>query len=243
MPTGTPRIIGYVRVSTEEQADSGLGLDAQERRLRAAAEFKGWDLVEVIRDEGKTGTTMAKRTGLMRALRLISSGHAEGLAVAKLDRLSRSSLDTALLAQWFRDADAQLAILDLEIDTASAMGKAVLTVLAAMAELEAGQTAERTKAALAVKRTNGGRVGRPGVHEIPTLQRRIHKLRTIGSGDGSGPWTWQRIADQLNLDGVPTLRGAELWRVSAVQTAGGYVRPPRRKARARLPVPARSRRA
>lgn len=229
MPSRAPRIIGYVRVSTQEQADSGLGLEAQERKLHAAAELHGWELVDVIRDEGISGATL-KRPGLRKAMRAIARGNADGLAAAKLDRVSRSSVDMALIFEWFRDADATLVLLDVPgLDTSTAMGKAMSTLMAMFAEMERDLIAQRTKDALASLRKRGKPTGRPAVADNAQLQRRIQRMR-------AKHMTLQAIADELNADGTPTLRGGAKWRPSSVQNAAGYARPLKRRRRTPLPT-------
>jgi DNA invertase Pin-like site-specific DNA recombinase len=224
-----PRIIGYLRVSTEEQAESGLGLEAQERKIRAAAELHGWELVDVIADEGVTGTTL-KRPGLRRAMRAIAKRQADGLVAAKLDRVSRSSVDMALVFEWFRDADAQLVLLDVPgLDTSTPIGKAMSTLMAMFAELERDLIAQRTREALASLRKRGKPTGRPAVADNAHLQRRIQRMRAKGL-------TLQAIADELNAEGVPTLRGGREWRPSSVQNAAGYARPAKRRRRTPLPA-------
>jgi DNA invertase Pin-like site-specific DNA recombinase len=86
--TGPLRIIGYSRVSTDEQAVSGLGLHDQEQVLRGEAERRGWEM-EIVRDAGASGSTL-ERPGLRRATEILARREADGLMVAKLDRLSRS---------------------------------------------------------------------------------------------------------------------------------------------------------
>lgn len=229
MPTDTPRIIGYCRVSTEEQAESGLGLDAQERRIRAYCELKGVELVDVIRDEGVSGTTL-KRPGLRRALRQVAKGQATGLVAAKLDRVSRSSVDMALIFEWFRTAGASITLLDVDVDTSSPVGQAIASFMALFAQLERDMTAQRTKDALDVKRRRGERVGQASFSDRGNghLARRIRTMREKGM-------TLQAIADSLNAEGVPTLRGGQTWRPSSVQNAAGYTRPPAKRKRASLP--------
>jgi hypothetical protein len=80
-------MIGYVRVSTADQVESGLGLAAQETAIREEAERRGWDL-EIVRDEGRSGKRV--NPGLRSALDDLRAGLADGLVVAKLDRLARS---------------------------------------------------------------------------------------------------------------------------------------------------------
>jgi DNA invertase Pin-like site-specific DNA recombinase len=223
-----PRIIGYTRVSTEEQADSGLSLEAQERRIRGYCEAKGWTLVELVRDEA-TGTNL-RRPALLRALRTIAKRQAEGLVATKLDRVSRSSADTAILFEWMRDARATFVLLDIEgLDTSTPIGQAIASFMAIVAQLERDLTAQRTREALGALRRRGLPTGRPAVADHPALQKRIRREREQGA-------TLQAIADGLNRDEIPTLRGAERWTTSSVQSASGYQRPAARRPRAVLPT-------
>jgi DNA invertase Pin-like site-specific DNA recombinase len=99
----------------------------------------------------------------------------------------------------------------------------IATVIVAVAQWERDSTAERTKAALAALRARGKPTGRPAVEDIPALAARIREMRKT--------MTLQGIADRLNDEGVPTIRGGSQWRRNSVATACGYKRrPPRRKA-------------
>lgn len=107
------------------------------------------------------------------------------------------------------------------IDTSSPSGRLVANVMAAAAAWEREIIAARTKDAAAIRRNQGTCMGLPGVRDSrPDLAERIAQERLDGS-------TWQAIADRLNAERVPTIRGGLLWRAPAVQSAAGYVRPPR----------------
>lgn len=229
MGTSSPpaRLIGYLRVSTAEQAVSGLGLEAQEAQLRAEFAHQGWELVELIRDEGESGGSM-KRPGLRRALEAIAAGHADGLVVAKLDRLTRSVVDFAVMVDWFLAAEASLVALDFKLDTETPSGRLVANVIMAVADWERATIAARTTASLQAKRARGESIGRPAVVDRPDLAARIVSLRADGL-------SLQAICDQLNADGVPTPRGAPMWRRSSVQSAAGYTRPRPRRLPPQLP--------
>ncbi|MEA2495773.1 MAG: hypothetical protein QOJ29_3684 [Thermoleophilaceae bacterium] len=228
------RVIGYVRVSTEEQALSGLGLDAQRHALREAFKRRdGQQLVTILADEGYSGKDL-NRPALHDALERIASGKADALAVLKLDRLTRNSSDLGELIDWFEYARAGVIALDFEgLDTTKASGKMIATVLVAVAQWERDSTAERTSMALAALRARGKPTGRPAVADRPELADRIREMRQT--------MTLQGIADALNADGVPTIRGGSMWRPSSVESAAGYKRrKPRRKA-PELPAARRSR--
>lgn len=227
------RMIGYVRVSTAEQAASGLGLADQEKRIREEARHRGWHLVRIERDEGASGKSL-DRPGLRRALEVIAAGRADGLIVAKLDRLSRSVIDFGELLVWFREeAKATLVALDLGVDTSTAAGELVANVFAAVAQWERSVIAERTKAALAELRSQGRPTGRAAVADHAELQEQIRSMKDVEG------LTMQQIANRLNESQIPTVRGGTCWRPSSVQGALGYTRPSKRRRRVDLPEPAR----
>jgi DNA invertase Pin-like site-specific DNA recombinase len=233
----TPRrAVAYVRVSTEEQVQSGYGLEDQERKTTAAIAAKGWQLVEVVHDDGASAKSL-DRPGVQRALGLIATGEADAVVVATLDRLTRRLSDAADLIDWLTEAGAALVALDISVDTSTSTGRLMVHMLATVAEWEREQISTRTRAAAAVRRSQGRPGGRPGVRDQrPDLAERIRKARDVA-------YTWQAIADMLNREGVPTIRGGTKWRVSSVQAAAGYVRPaPRSPAKLALPeLPRRSR--
>ena len=109
--------------------------------------------------------------------------------------------------------------LDLAIDTSTAGGRLVANVFASVAEWEREALAARTRHGLQALRAHGKPIGRPAVIDRPEIALRITTMRTQGA-------TWQSIADVLNRERVPTVRGGACWRVSSVQAAAGYRRPP-----------------
>lgn len=226
------RVIGYVRVSTIEQASSGLGLASQRSAIEAECARRGWTLVDLVADEGATGKTL-DRPGLHEALARTAEGEASGLVVAKLDRVSRSVQDFAALLTWFERAGATFVALDLAVDTSTPSGRLVANVLASVAEWEGSVISLRTREGLAAKRARGEAICRPSVVDRPDLVERIRSQRSQGR-------SLQSIADDLNSDGVATVRGGACWRPSSVRSVLGY-KPPRRSTRSDLPAP-RSRR-
>jgi DNA invertase Pin-like site-specific DNA recombinase len=229
-------MIAYARVSTEEQAESGAGLNAQETMLERAFEYEGWELVELVRDEGASGKDL-ERPALCRALERIVAGEADGLVVAKLDRLTRSVVDFADLLEWFSLADATFVALDLRLDTSTATGEFAASLMALVAQWERKTIGERTRTAMAAKRAAGECTGRPSLldEEHTAVRERILELRDDGL---SGP----AIAAKLTEEKWPTVRGGTRWRPSALQVVLGYQRPPQRRRRAELPQIPRRRR-
>lgn len=152
-----PRVLGYVRVSTEEQAEQGVSMDAQAERLRAYCKASDLELVRLEFDNGVSAKTVAKRPGLRRILRDLRAGRAEGLVVAKLDRLSRSVRDVLDLVDEAGRCGWQVHSIAEKLDTSTPAGRFTLTVLAGLSQMEREQTSERTKEALAHLRRQGKR--------------------------------------------------------------------------------------
>ncbi|TPV94092.1 MAG: recombinase family protein, partial [Myxococcales bacterium FL481] len=136
--------IGYVRVSTDRQAEGGLSLDAQRKQVEAYAKLYDIHLTDVIVDAGQSGKTL-ERPGLQSALSKNEQGLAQALLVAKLDRLTRSVVDLGdLMDRYFaRDHWALLCVAD-QIDTRTASGRLVLNVLVSVSQWEREAIAERT---------------------------------------------------------------------------------------------------
>ncbi len=209
------KAIGYVRCSTQEQSDSGLGLEAQRARIRAYATLKGLRLVDIIEDAAVSGgKPLASRDGGARLLEVLRQRRADSVVMLKLDRGFRNAGDClTTVEQWERKGIA-LHVADLggnAIDTTSAAGRFMLVVLAGAAEMERNLTRERTRAALAVKKSNGQRVGTvpygfdlgdDGATLVPneseqTVLRDIRAMREDGR-------TLKAIANALTERGVPT---------------------------------------
>src|SRR5687768_6703562 len=118
------RVLGYVRVSTDEQGMSGAGLEAQRQAILAECRRRGWELVEVVEDRGYSARDL-KRPAIRAALEELERGRADGLVVAKLDRLSRSMLDfTAIMGKAQKQSWALVA-LDCAVDTTTPAGEAM----------------------------------------------------------------------------------------------------------------------
>ncbi len=113
------KAVGYMRVSTAEQSESGLGLAAQHAAIEAECQQRGWELIQVLSDAGVSGKSTKNRPALTEALRLVEGGEAEAVVVSKLDRLSRSLRDFAALMERARAKRWNLVALDLGVDLSS----------------------------------------------------------------------------------------------------------------------------
>lgn len=148
------KVVGYIRVSTDKQADSGISLSAQRAKIEAYAVALDLDLVAIVEDPGVSAKTL-DRPGLRGALAMLDNGKAEALLVVKLDRLTRSVRDLGELVERYFATKYSLLSLSDSIDTRTAAGRLVLNVLTSVAQWEREATGERTRDALRHKASNG----------------------------------------------------------------------------------------
>jgi len=203
------RMVGYVRVSTDEQAANGHGLEAQRDALEAEASRRGWVLT-VVEDAGRSGSTLRGRPRLALALEMLRRHEADGLVVAKLDRLSRSVVDFAGILSRARRERWALVALDMGIDTSTPSGELVANVMMSVAQWERRVIGERTRAGLAAAKRRGVRLGRPRTLPAATLER-VVTMREQGM-------TYANIVATLNAEGVPAARGGR-WYETTVALA------------------------
>lgn len=213
--------IGYARVSTDRQAEQGVSLEAQQAKVRAMATVQGAELLDMIVDGGESAKSL-QRPGLQRLLAQVSSGKVDAVIVAKLDRLTRSVKDLCALLELFEKRKVSLISVAESLDTGSAAGRLVITIMAAVSQWEREAIGERTRDALRHKRGNGERVGNiefgyrlaaDGVHlePHPVEQAALTALRKLRSKGHS----LRAVASALNQSGHRTRRGSA-WRLESV---------------------------
>jgi len=206
MVTRRPEVeaVGYVRVSSEEQARRGASLSAQREQIRAFCRARGWGLIGIESDEGVSGVSLKRRPGLQVALEALERGRATALVITKLDRLSRSVRDIfSLVEGCFTTNGASLVSIGESLDATTATGKAFMGILAVMAQMESELIGERTRAALDQLRAEGRWVGavpygkrRDGggglIDDQPALNeiRRAKRLRAKGL-------SWRELAERM----------------------------------------------
>jgi DNA invertase Pin-like site-specific DNA recombinase len=177
--------------------------------MRAECEHRGWELVRVATDAGASGKSLNGRPELTDALDALDADEADVLLAAKLDRVSRSVLDFAALMARADRRGWRIVVLDVNVDTTSATGELMATVVAAFAQYERRLIGQRTRDALAVKRAAGVVLGRPRTLD-PALRERIIAERASGR-------SLRAIAEALTAEGVPTAQGGARWYASTVR--------------------------
>ncbi len=216
-------VIAYCRVSTADQADSGISLEAQQARMQAYAALYGLSIVETVIDAESAKSL--HREGLQRALAMLKAGKADGLLIVKLDRLTRSVADwQALIDAYFGERGGkQLLSVNDSIDTRTAAGRLVLNVLITVAQWEREATAERTREALRHKINRRQRVGKvrygfdlaaDGVTLIdnPAEQQTIAVMCDLRAAGRS----LREIAAELTHRNIPTKEGNNQWQHQTV---------------------------
>ena len=194
------RAVLYTRVSSEQQARSGLGLEAQLAACRRVAEARGLVVIGEFTDPGVSGRdTIAKRPGLASVLELAKRQPDVAVVVYSLSRLSRRQRLTWELLDDQGEYRLRVISASEPFDTTTPMGRAMLGMLAVWNALEADLAGERTAAALSARRARGLRVGpRPLAEESPETARLVRELYA------SGGYTHRTLAEELNRRGVAT---------------------------------------
>lgn len=218
-------MIGYCRVSTQEQATEGMSLDAQESRVRAWCKAHGAELVDLVRDEGVSGAKLlAERPGGRKIAHLLEARRpaADAVVVLRTDRLGRDAAEQIALLKRFRTGKVGLVAIAQDIDLATPHGRAMAQIGAVFNELERALIAERTTEALSELRAQGrawnhepfgwrsvGGQLRPDTAEQKTLAA-IRDMR-------DDQMSYHRIAAALNDTRRPTKRGGT-WQAMSVRS-------------------------
>jgi peptidoglycan hydrolase-like protein with peptidoglycan-binding domain len=196
--------LGYVSV-TDSRGPAELDRREQIAAIDRLCERRGWRLVEVASDVTPAPGTPLNRPALFYALERLAGREASCLIVADLRRLSSSAAELARILGWLRDRALRVVAVDVDLDTAAPEGRTAADAIITVGEREAARDGRRTRE-------------RPAVHDLPALKKHIVAMRSAGM-------SLRAIADRLNAEGVPTVRGGRQWRPSSVQTAAGYRRP------------------
>lgn len=218
------KAIGYIRVSTTEQATEGISLDNQRAKIKAYCELNELELVGTIEDAGLSGKNL-NRDGIQELISLVKGKRIDAVVVYKLDRLSRKVLDTLTLIETFEKAGIAFHSLNEKIDTGTALGRFFLNITASLAQMERDLISERTRDALQMKIANNQRAGQvpfgyalaeDGNSLVPvedeqriiSVVKRLHsqglsyrqiakELEQLGYRPHEGHWHHQKIANIL----------------------------------------------
>ena len=206
------KVVGYTRVSTREQSADGLTLDTQRKAIQAEAERRGWELVEVIEDDGYTGRN-DNRPGLQRALAMLAKRNGPtAIVVARLDRLCRSMRNLAEYIDLSTQQRWSMVALDYDLDTTTANGRLVAHIIGAVAYWESDMNGERVSAGMRAAHANARTTGKVlGFQSTtpPEVVQRIIRARNKGQ-------PFNVIAKRLDRTKTPTPNGGKRWYPSTV---------------------------
>jgi site-specific DNA recombinase len=213
--------VGYVRVSSEDQAQHGVSLEAQEARIRAFAVATARSLDEVIVDAGVSAKTLV-RPGMARVLEGVGKGTIGTVIVLKLDRMTRSIRDLGDLLEAFKRADAALVSVGESLDTQSAAGRMVINMLGVVSQWEREAIAERTAFALSHKRSQRKvyghvafgyrRIGDDLIPDESQQEALQHIVRMHNAGE-----SYRSLGAWLAANGHKPAQGATLWHAASVR--------------------------
>ena len=205
--------IGYIRVSTEQQANEGVSLEAQKAKIAAWCVTNGYELVNVFVDAGISGKSMDKRPGLQDAMKSLKKGMA--LVSYSLSRLARSTKDALSIGETVAKRKADMVSLSEQIDTTTAAGKMMFQMLAVLAEFERNLVAERTTNALQHKKATNQKYTNITPYGFEAIEGRLVQVQQEAEivaeiqASRTGGNTLQFIADSLNTRGIPTKTGKQ----------------------------------
>lgn len=224
------RAVAYIRVSTGKQVDDGLSLEAQRTKIDLYAKLHDLTLVDVIEDAGRSAKSL-KRPGLQKCFSLLESGAVDAILVVKLDRLTRSLRDLWHIVDDRLHGKRLISVYE-QVDTQSAAGRLLFSILGAVSQWEREITMERTAAVMQHKKALGEYVGgQPpyGYTVIPAKKRGGHVTRpaVLVENDAEQEvirivddlheeeWSLREISDHLNEKEFPTRTGKP-WSKQAV---------------------------
>ncbi len=206
-----PLALGYVRVSTLEQANEGASLEAQRAAITRTAEQLGYRL-EILEEAGQSAKSTRNRPQIRTALEQLNSGEAVALIALRLDRVARSTLDFANMKAAADKKGWALVFTDTAgLDPRSPSGSLMLNMTAAFAQFERELISARTREGLAQKKLEGVVLGRRSTQAPETLAQIVHLRRTGKS--------YRAIAQELTAQKTPTATGLKTWTHTAVKRA------------------------
>ncbi len=216
--------IGYVQVSTEDQAREGVLLDNQKSKIQAYCLLKDLKLETIVEDAGISAKNL-NRQGVQKVLTLAKRKQINAVVVYKLDRIFRSTTDALETTKMFERWGISFHSIEETLDTQSAMGSFFFTLTAALAEMERRIIGERTKAALSHKRSRMEKTGGdiPYGYDLTPAgilikndaeQKVIRVIRNLNS-DG---FSLRRVCRELEREKYPTKRGNLVWHPQTIRS-------------------------
>ena len=216
--------IGYIRVSTINQAEEGVSLEAQRRKIEAYCDLHDLHLTEITEDAGISGKSVNGRPGIQMVIDKVKSRKVDNVVVFKLDRLARNLKEACEISELMQKKGVALHSISEKIDTGSATGKLFYNILSAMNEWERGVISERTVTALALKKSKGQRISRFAPYgykfdgdNIVKVDKEQEVIQIVKNMAAKGN-TIQSIINYLSIQGYSNRKGngfgiSEIWKL------------------------------
>ncbi len=232
-PADPTKAIIYCRVSTQKQVDHGVSLDAQKAACLEYARFRKLEVLSVHHDKGISGRKdEGGRPGLAEVIAAHRANPDAVVVVYSLSRLGRSQRDVWRLLDDRGEVGLRVASATEPFETSTAMGRAMLGMLATFNQLTSDLASEQTVAALAYAKSVGTKLGAPSMIESTDEDgnrfidpRKVDLVRTVQDLRATTPLSLREIADRLNSEGVPSAKGKR-WHPRTVQVALATQLPP-----------------
>lgn len=219
---------GYVRVSTVEQKDNGVSLEAQKSTITEWAKNNNVTLIKIFDEGAKSGTKLTNRSKLIKLLDIIEEN--EILIVTSLDRISRATKNTIEIFEKMEEKDVKIMCIKENFDSSTPEGRLFFHTMAIVAEYTSDLASESTKEALAYMKTQNRALGKcpygwkkaskmkgSGLIEIPEEQYIIQLILDKRERDICNPTSWHIIAKELNEEGIPPPPKAKMWYKSTIK--------------------------
>lgn len=213
------KAIGYIRVSTEQQSEKGVSLEAQQAKIESWCKANDYELADVLVDAGISGKSMKNRPGLLKALGMVKKDTA--LVAYSLSRLARSTKDAIQIGEEVGKKKGHLVSLTENLDTTTATGKMFFELMAVLATFERNLIAERTSNGLQHKKRNGLKYTNKTPYGFKAINGRLEEVQAEAKvvaeiqAARNGGCTLQSIADTLNGRGTPTKTGKQ-WQPATI---------------------------
>jgi len=212
------RAVGYVRVSTEDQAREGISVKMQRKKIGAYCQLNDLFLMGFFEDEGISAKSISNRPGLQKLLKMVDRKETDAVVIYKLDRMFRNTVDALTTAQHFEHQGIAMHSITEKLDTKSAIGKFFFSLMASLAEMERNQISERTRDALNHKRLNGEQIGTipfgqrldPETNKLVACESELSIINHISELRNRKKLSFGKIAKDLNSQNIFTRRGT-LW--------------------------------
>lgn len=222
-------VVGYLRVSTLEQAEVGFSIEAQEDEIKRHCEQHNLNLLGIFCDAGITGTSIKKRKDFQRMLSVIANSkeiygtQVEGVLVWKLSRLSRSMTNLVNILDYFDKYSVSLKTISEGIDTSTQAGKSFILMSGIMAEVERENIVSNCRLGMKKRakngKANGGRTlgyKHNSNKDLEIIEEEAVIVREIFRMFTEENWGYKKIATQLNYMGYKTIKGKD-WSINGVK--------------------------